>query len=148
MVELVLMGVDSFQTATSKSGTPLLVVYEGFTVMLETPTWVPPEAQVYNPRKEWSAIMVARYFATKRISWTYERSSADLDLRGSEVDGAVASSDDGVGVDQNTTAEVRALRRQTDDVGELAGSSGGSSNDISTTGLDGSSQSESGQHKS
>lgn len=48
MVELVWMGVDSFQTATSKSGTPLLVVYEGFTVMLETPTWVPPEAQVYT----------------------------------------------------------------------------------------------------
>lgn len=79
---------------------------------------------------------------------TYESSSADLDLRGSEVDGAVASSDDGVGVDQDTTAEVGALRRQTDDVRELAGSSGGSSNDLSATRLDGSSQSESGQHKS
>lgn len=84
----------------------------------------------------------------KEMDSTYERSSADLDLRGTEVDGAVASSDDGVGVDQNTTAEVRALRRQTDDVGELAGSSGGSSNNLSATGLDGSSQSESGQHKS
>lgn len=125
MVELVWMGVDSFQTATSKSGTPFLVVYDGLTVMLETPTWVPPEAQVYNTKE-----------------------CADLDLRGGEVDGAVASSDDGVGVGQNTTAEVRAPRRQTDNVGELAGSSGGSSNDLSATGLDGSSQSESGQHKS
>lgn len=79
---------------------------------------------------------------------TYERSSADLDLRGREVDGAVASSNDSVGVDQNTAAEVRALRRQTDDVRELAGRSGGSSDDLSATGLDGSSQSESGQHKS
>lgn len=79
---------------------------------------------------------------------TYEGSSADLDLRGSEVDGAVAGSDDRVGVDQNTTAEVRALGRQTDDVGELAGRSGGSSNDVSATRLDGSSESESGQHKS
>lgn len=59
MVELVWMGVDSFQTATSKSGTPFLVVYEGFTVMLETPTWVPPEAQVYT--NEWfQQIMVTR----------------------------------------------------------------------------------------
>lgn len=79
---------------------------------------------------------------------TYKSSSADLDLRGSEVDGAVTGSDDSVGIDQNTTAEVRALIRQTDDVRELAGSSGGSSNDISATRLDGSSQSESGQHKS
>lgn len=79
---------------------------------------------------------------------TYERSSADLDLGGREVDGAVTSSDDSVGVDQNTTAEVRARRRQRDDVRELAGSSAGSSNDLSATRLDGSSQSESGQHKS
>lgn len=65
MVELVWMGEDSFQTATSKSGTPFLVVYEGFTVMLETPTWVPPEDQVYNT-EEWSAIMATRYAVPKR----------------------------------------------------------------------------------
>lgn len=64
MVELVWMGVDSFQTATSKSGTPFLVVYEGFTVMLETPTWVPPEAQVYNTR-DWSVTMATRYVVAK-----------------------------------------------------------------------------------
>jgi hypothetical protein len=78
---------------------------------------------------------------------TYKSSCADLDLRGSEVDGAVTSSHDSVGVDQNTTAKVRALRRQTDDVGELAESSGSSSDDISATRLNGSSESESGQHK-
>lgn len=138
------MGEDSFQTATSKSGTPFLVVYEGFTVMLETPTWVPPEAQVYT--KEYSASWLRACGLKGRL--TYERSSADLDLRGREVDGAVARSDDSVGVDQNTAAEVRALRRQTDDVRELAGRSGGSSNDLSATRLDGSSQNESGQHKS
>lgn len=60
----------------------------------------------------------------------------------------MGSGDDGVGVDQNTTTEVRALCGQRDNVGELAESSGSSSDDISATGLDGSSQSESGQHKS
>lgn len=81
---------------------------------------------------------------------TYNGSGADLDLRGRKV-GAVASSDDSSGADQNTTAEVRAAAGQTDDVGELAEGSGRSSDDISATGLNGlngSSQSESGQQKS
>lgn len=62
----------------------------------------------------------------------------------------MSGGNDGVGVDQDTTAEVAALVGvlQTDNVGELAERGGGSSHDVSATGLDGGSQGESGQHES
>lgn len=60
----------------------------------------------------------------------YKRARADLDGRGSLANRAVSSRDDGVGVEQNATAEVRAALGQADDVGELGSGSSGSTDDV------------------
>ena len=65
---------------------------------------------------------------------TYQASGADLDSGCGEVDRAVSGSEDGVGIKQDTAAEVRAAARQTDDVGELSRSSCSSTNDFRTIG--------------
>lgn len=50
----------------------------------------------------------------------------------------MGSSDNGVGVEQSTTTEVRAAARQADHVGELAGGSGSSANnELTVRELDG-----------
>lgn len=61
-----------------------------------------------------------------RIS--YQGSSADSQGRSSLTLSAVGCGDNGVGVQQSTTAEVRATALQTDDEGEVASLSGGSTN--------------------
>jgi len=50
-----------------------------------------------------------------------EGASADFDGRGRLANGAVGSGDDGVGVEQDTSAEVRAALGEGDDEGEVAG---------------------------
>ena len=60
---------------------------------------------------------------------TYEGAGADLDGGGTLADRAVGSRDDGVGVEQDTAAEVRAALGQADDEGEVAGGGGGATHD-------------------
>lgn len=62
---------------------------------------------------------------------TYQGARADPDGRGSLADRAVGSGDDGVGVQQNTTTEVRAAPGQADNEGEVACGGSGATNDSS-----------------
>jgi hypothetical protein len=62
---------------------------------------------------------------------TYQGARADLDGGGRLADRAVGSGDDGVGVQQNTTAEVRVAPGQADDEGEVTGGGSGATNDSS-----------------
>lgn len=59
---------------------------------------------------------------------TYQTSSTDFNRRSRVANRAVGSSKDSVGVDQDTTTEVRATVGQADNVGEFTKCSGGSSN--------------------
>ena len=62
---------------------------------------------------------------------TYKTSSANANARCRLALSAVSGGDDGVGVQQRTTAEVGSTRGlHTDDEGELAGSSGSSTNNL------------------
>lgn len=60
----------------------------------------------------------------------YQSARADLDGGGSLADRAVGSRDDGVGVEQDAAAEVRAALGQADDVGEFGGGSSGPADDV------------------
>jgi hypothetical protein len=68
---------------------------------------------------------------------TYQGSGADADGGGALADGAVGGSDNGISVDEGATAEVRATAGQGDDVGELASSGSGSTDDEGTVLMDG-----------
>lgn len=61
---------------------------------------------------------------------SYKRARADLDGGGGLAHGAVGGRDDGVGVEQDAAAEVRAALGQADDVGKLGGGSSGPAHDV------------------
>jgi hypothetical protein len=64
---------------------------------------------------------------------TYVAANADAETANwadDIADGAVGGSDNGVGIQEGTAAEVRSASLERDDEGELAGSSGGSANNV------------------
>lgn len=60
----------------------------------------------------------------------YIGACADPDRGGTLANRAVGGRDDGVGVEQDAAAEVRAALGQADDVGKLGSGSSGSTNDV------------------
>jgi hypothetical protein len=63
-----------------------------------------------------------------KYGMSYERASADLKAGSSLSDGAVSGGQDGVGVQQRTTAEMASALLDGDDEGEVASAGGGSAN--------------------
>lgn len=66
---------------------------------------------------------------------TYQGASADGDGRGRLADRAVGSSDNGVGVDERTTAEVAAGSLQGDNEGEVTSAGELSTNNLLALGV-------------
>lgn len=61
---------------------------------------------------------------------TYQRSSADLDAGGSLSNSAVSSCEDSVGVQKSSSTEVASGSLDGDDEGEVARSSGNTTDDV------------------
>ena len=69
----------------------------------------------------------------EKSSKTYQRTDTDFETADGANDGAhgaVSSSDDSVGVQERTTAEVGSAALERDNVGELARGGGGSTNNV------------------
>ena len=91
--------------------------------MEETLTTVPPEFLFWKVISRYSSGMVM-------VEVTYQGSSADRDTRSSVCYTAVTCGDDGVGVEERATAEVRAANLQGDDEGEVSSRCSLSTDDV------------------
>jgi len=72
----------------------------------------------------------------EKLKVAYQGPCADGETRGSLANSAVSRSDDSIGVQERTTAEVRAALLQTDDEGEVTGIGSGSTNNLRTHGAE------------
>jgi hypothetical protein len=119
MVELSGMAVASLRIEISLSRVDDEKL--GLTMILETWTRTPPEPLCY--------MLVSRNSFHQREK-TYKATGADLDLGCGLVDTAMSSSDDGVGVQQSTTADVGTTLLHGDDEGEVASGSSSTTNNL------------------
>jgi hypothetical protein len=74
-------------------------------------------------------MVVSSCWFQKELEMSYERSSTDGDAGGGLSDSAVSGSQNSVGVQQRTTAEVASALLDGDDGGEVTRRSSGSTND-------------------